>query len=730
MRKSLKITLILTFFIVFSSKTQDRYRSVADVFEKAPNLTGAAGPASVNWMQGGQSFAYKTGNNVIKNYNPAKDSEEVLFDPANFKFPGSDTPFNYANFQFTKDFRFLVFRTNIVPVWRNSGNADYYLYDIANKHLKLLAQKAYTAELSPDGTMVGFEQNGNLFVTTLATGKQKQLTFDAQKAVYNGRFGWVYEEEFVLVQGWEWSHDSKNIAFWQTNETQVPIYRYTNYTGFDENYEEVPYPRVGNKLPSVRIGIIELQTGKKTWAKVNPADGYLPRIYWTAEANKLAVVKLNRKQNHMEMYFVDIKSGNASKIFEEKSNTWVEVQSFGAGLLHMLTFPTDKKEFYWVSDRDGYSHLYLYNYKGQLIQQITKGNWDLIKVAHTDYANNKLYYTATERSPLEINLYVTNTDGSNKKLLSSQPGKHNINFGGHYYIDSWSNTNTPRQIDLYDNTGRLIKKLQANEKVSNFVKNHSYSPKTLGSFTTTDGQKIDYSLIKPFDFDSSKTYPVCMEVYGGPAHQSVFNEFGSSALHQYMAQLGYIVVQVNNRGGSGYGSAFKKIVYGKLGHYECYDFAQTAKHLASYKWIDPTRIGIKGHSYGGFTAAYSVLNYPDIYKTAIIAAPVTDWRNYDAAYTERFMGILPESEKNYNNSAVITQASKLTRKVLLTHSTADDNVHIRNTMQLASAFIDAGKDADMRIYTKGGHGIGHNSQSQQLLTQQYIDFLESNLKKQ
>ena len=726
-----KIYLLIFIIVSGSSNAQSKipYSSLQEALLSGAKLSGISGPSSVNWTKNGEKYAFKAAKNVIKLYDPATDREETIFDPSNVKFPGSDKAFTYQSFEWSKDDKYLVFRTNIRPVWRNSGYADYYMYSLDQKQLKLIAEKAYTAEISPDGKKVGFERDGNLFVTDLSTGQQQQLTSDAKDFFYNGRFGWAYEEEFMLVKGWEWSPDGASIAFWQSDERHVPLYRYTDYSGFKEHSTAIPYPRVGDENPTVRIGVIHLSSKKKVWMKIDAEKGYLPRIYWTAAKDTLAIVRLNRKQNHMELFFVNTISGNGKKVFEEKSDTWIEVASFGGGLLHMLTFPNHLKEFYWISERDGWSHLYRYDYDGKLIQQVTKGNWDLITVFHIDHKKQKIYFSSTEKSPLEKHLYVMNINGTEKKILTTTSGKHNINFGGQYFIDTWSNTTTPKQVDLCDNNGRLIKKIQDNNAVQAFIKDHQYAPQSLENFVTTDGQKIDISIIKPFDFDSTKKYPLYLEVYGGPGHQDVYNEFETNTQHQYLAQLGYVVLKVNNRGSAGYGKKFKHIVYGKLGHYECLDFAEAVKYMTSrYSWVDKNRVGIKGHSYGGFTSAYSVLQYPDIYKTAIIAAPVSDWRNYDAIYTEKFMGVLPENVENYDRSAVLNKMGTLKRKVLLTHSTSDDNVHVKNTMQLISALIDAGKDAELRIYQKGGHSIIHDLNSYILLTQQYVDFLEKNLK--
>jgi len=720
-----KVTILLFLFFHYAF-AQEPYSGLEDALATTAALTGPPGPASVNWIEEGKRYSYKSSDSKIYLFDPVRQNEELIFDPANHTFPSSSTAFEYTSFQWSKDFQFIVFRSNVRPVWRNSGYADYYLYNTKSKVLKRVAEGAYTAQLSPDGTKMGFERDGNLFVTDLASGNQKQLTSDAREFFYNGRFGWAYEEEWGLVQAWEWNAESTAIAFWQSDEREVPVFQYTDYEGFVDHYKQIPYPRVGDKNPTVKIGVVNISSSIITWMKVDCGEGYIPRIYWTADKNKLAVVHMNRKQNEMKLYFTDISTGEPTLILEEKSNAWLEVFSFGAQIMHFLYFPANTKEFFWKSERNGWSHVYRYDYTGKLLNPVTQGNWEVIKIVHMDYTRRLIYYTSTEASPLERQLYVVGFDGKGKKRLTTTPGYHQINFGGEYFIDTYSSVNEPKQVDLLTSDGKLVKKLVANDGAKNVLKLKQYSPKQLEAFTTGDGQRIDISIIKPFNFDQAKKYPLLVDVYGGPEHQSVYIQFSTDGWHQYLAQLGFVIIEVNNRGGISYGSKFKNAVYEKLGHYECYDFAEAAKYMKTKSWIDGENIFIQGHSYGGFTSAYSVVTYPDLYKAAIIASPVTDWRNYDAIYTERFMGLLPENKAIYDQQSVLDKVAKIKAKVLIVHSTGDDNVHVKNSMQLLSAMNTIGKDAEVRLYQKGGHGVAHNWESYKLLLQQYTDFLVKN----
>ena len=718
-----------------TAPTKQSFTTLQQALAASGQLRGASGPQSVNWIENGTKFSYLDGQRIIKTLSPKDQSEVVVFDGSQFKFPGTDKPFSYGAFQWSKDSKNIVFQSNFRPVYRRSGISDYYVYSVDAKSLKLVAKDAQTAELAPDGSRIGYERGGDLFTFDFATQRETRLTNDAKPAFYNGRFGWAYEEEFGLAQAWEWSPDSKFIAFWQSDEREVPIYKLTDYKGFDEKFDSLPYPRVGDKNPTVRIGVIEIANQKKEWMKVElgrdgEPDGYIPRIYWTSQTGQLALVHLNRKQNHLRLFMADGRTGVAKQIMEEKSNTWVDVFDFFAGINHLLYFPAGTNEFYWVSDRDGFAHLYRYDYSGKLLNPVTSGKWEVTYVHQIDPKAKKVYFTSTEASPMERHLFVADLDGKNKRRLTTVAGKHTVDLSpnGQYFIDRYSNVQTPTQVELRDTQGRLIKALETNAGVTTFLASHAYAPKELTSFTTSDGQKIDISIIKPTNFDPAKKYPVMLDIYGGPGAQSVYNEFANTGWHQWLAQSGYIVVGVNNRGSGGYGRDFEKIVYEKLGKFESLDFAETAKYLATQPWVDASRMAIRGHSYGGYMSSYTMLTHPGVFKVSLVGAPVTDWRLYDSIYTERYMGLIPENDAKYAASAVSPYAKNLVGKMFIAHSTMDENVHVRNTFQLMNALEDAGKDADLRIYPPGAHGVAYNQASSLLLYQQYTAYLERNLK--
>ncbi len=733
------LTLILLFcFLVQQqsfSQQKEQYTSVKEALSKSSQLSGSNGPRNVNWIDDGNRYSYMSFNSdtesmEIRAYEPATAKDELIFNNENHTFPGSDSTFEYSSFQWSKDSRHLVFQSNFRPVYRRSGISDYYLYSVEDGSLELLVKDARTAELSPDGSKIGYERDGNLFVYSLDSGEESQLTDSAEEYFYNGRFGWVYEEEFGLAQAWVWSPDSKHIAYWQTDERHVNIFKMTDYSGQHPNYEKIPYPKVGDENPKVKIGVLNVETGGHKWMEA-PENGYIPRIYWTAEENKLAIVHLNRAQNHLRLYFNDISDGTNQLVMEEQSDTWIDVFDFFAGIDHLFFFPKDSKEFFWISDRDGWSHIYRYDYQGNQKNQVTRGDWEVTYVHSVDYRNNRIYYTSTEESPLERHLYSVNFSGRNKQQHTQAEGTHDISMGSNskFYIDRYSNISTPTQVELWSVRDGKMEVLEDNTSVTEFTKSHVYSPYELFSFTTSDGQKLDGSIIKPVDFDPDKSYPLLLNIYGGPGAQGVYNTWSSDGWSQYLAQEGYVIVNVNNRGSGGYGSEFEKVVYKQLGKWEANDFVETAKYLGEKNWVDSSQIAIRGHSYGGYMTTYTMFTHPDVFDVGVATAPVTDWRFYDTIYTERYMGLLKENNEAYQQSAPLTYAKKLKGRLLLSHSTMDENVHVQNTMQLMTELTGNGLEVDLQIFPPGAHGVAFNTASYYLLYGSYVDYLNRYLKK-
>ncbi len=730
------VLLVSSFVFQQNSQAQekDRYSGVKEALSKSGQLSGSNGPGNVNWIDDGNRYSYmqfnqETQSMEIRAYDPAAQEDELIFNSNDHTFPNSDSTFEYSSFQWSKDSEYLVFQSNFRPVYRHSGISDYYLYSLEDESLTLLAEDARTAELSPDGNKIGYERDGDLFIYNIKSGEETQLTNSAEEYFYNGRFGWVYEEEFGLAQAWVWSPDSKYIAYWQTDERDVNIFQMTDYSGQHPEYEKIPYPKVGDNNPTVKIGVVNVENGQQQWMDI-PQDGYIPRLYWTSNEGQLAIVHLNRPQNHLQLLFNDVESGSSRLVMEEQSDAWIDVFDFFAGINHLFFFPQDSKEFFWISDRDGWSHIYRYGYDGNVKAQVTSGEWEVTYVHTVDYRNNRIYYTSTEESPLERHLYSINFNGRNKLKHTTVPGTHNITMGlnGKYYIDRYSNTSTPTQVELWSTMDGQMEVLEDNASVTKFTQSHVYSPRELFSFTTSDGQQLDGYMIKPTDFDSTQTYPLILNIYGGPGAQGVYNAWESDGWSQYLAQEGYVIVNVNNRGNGGYGSEFEKIVYKQLGKWEANDFVETANFMAEKDWVDESRMAIRGHSYGGYMTTYTMFTHPDIFDVGIATAPITDWRFYDTIYTERYMGLLDDNGEGYKQSASITHASNLRGDLLLSHSTKDENVHVQNTMQLMTELTGNGIEVDLQIFPPGAHGVAFNTASYYLLYKSYVDYLNRHFK--
>ncbi len=721
-------SVILTGLVYAQEKSY--YSDVRDAVAATSKLTGKPGPRSLNWIDGGNRYSYitsdSTGREEIRSFDPGTGKDDLIFDGKGMTFPDTTAAFTYRSFQWAHDSKHIVFESNFRKIYRRSGLSDYYIYSLADKTLKVAAKNARTAELSPDGSMVGYEREGNMFVYNFATKGETQLTNDATKEIFNGHYDWVYEEEFGQAQAWNWSPDSKYIAYWHFDESPVPIIQITNYEGLHNRWEQIPIPQVGDPNPLVKIGVIDIKTGRQIYLHTGETgDYYIPRIYWTSEPNTLAMMVLNRAQNDMKLFFFNVTTGARRLVMEEKNDTWVAIFNFYTNVNDMIFFPEKIHEFFWVSDRSGYYQIYRYDYQGKLVKRVTDGNWDVIKVMGINPEKQIIYYTSTEASPLEDQLYSIRFDGTHEERLSKAPGYHQFDMSPNcrYYVDTYSNVSEPKQVELWNTDGKLVKKLENNAAVGKFIATHYYSPKELFSFTTSDSVKLDCYMIKPFSFDPAKKYPVVLAIYGGPESHSVYNSFETSGWEEWLAQQGYIVVNVNNRGNADYGSAFMKIVYKKLGYWESHDFVETARYLATLPYVDSDRMAIMGTSYGGYSTVYTMLTHPGAFKVGMANSPVTDWRLYDDIYTERYMGLIPDNDSGYVKSSCMTYADSLRGKLLLIHSEMDDNVHPINTMHLLTALTNAGKDADLRIYPPGAHGAVYNDASRVLLYRVYTQYL-------
>jgi dipeptidyl-peptidase-4 len=707
------------------------YGSLVEALRSTGILAGRGGPEDVVWIDGGARFSFiaqdpSTGHEQIRVYDPESGRDSLLFSGDGVTLPGTTKPFDYESFEWTHDFKDLVFQTNVRQLFRHSAISDYYVYSLASHRLQLAGKDDRTAELSPDGTLLGEERNGDMYVVGTATHQERRLTRGATAHVYNGHFDWVYEEEFGLAQAWNWSPDSRHLAYWHVDETHEPEVQLTNYGGRHPTWEHLRIPQPGDTNATVRVGVLDVKTGANVWLDPHVAgEFYVPRLYWTSRADTLAMIVLNRKQNDMKLFFFDVRTGGSRLVMEQTSDTWIDVYDFYAGVQDLMSFPGNSHEFFWVSDRDGFQHIYRYDYSGKLVRQVTHGPWSVTRIEGTDAAQRIIYFTSTDPSPLQRQLWRVNFDGTGLERITTTTGHHDIDLSpnARYFIDSWSATTQPRQVELWSTARGKLRTMEANEPTTAWLASHEYSPVELFHFTTSDGAPIDASMIKPPGFDPSKKYPVVFAIYGGPGSQGVYDEFEPSGWNQWLAQHGYIVVNVNNRGTNNYGRDFLKVVYKQLGHYEAHDFGEAAKYLKTLPYVDGGHIAIMGTSYGGYSTMITMEMDPDLFGLGMSNSGVADWRLYDTIYTERYMSTLGDNLAGYERSSVVTNAPKLQGKLLMIHSMMDDNVHPQNTMQLFTAFTEAGKDIEERIYPPGRHGAAYDAASAILINETEFDFL-------
>jgi dipeptidyl-peptidase 4 len=712
-----------------------RFASLTDALGASGALAGRSGPRGVTWIEGGRRFSFiapgASGADEIRAMDPVTGRDTLLFTAAGVSFPDTAAPFAYQSFQWARDSRHLVFQTRFRPIYRNSGISDYYLYSLTDRTMVPAARDARTAELSPDGSMMGIEKGGDMYVYDLAQRRERRLTTGASEYVYNGHFDWVYEEEFGLTQAWSWSPDSRYIAFWQTDERPLPNLIFSDMSGRHPRYDTLRIPQPGDSNSFVRIGIATVRGGAGdapvVWLDPGETGSYyIPRIYWTSHADTLAMITLNRAQNTMKLYFFDVRSGGRRLVMTETSRAWIDVYDFFAGIRDLMTFPAGSREFFWISDRDGWQHIYRYDYSGRLINQVTRGSWSVTRVEGIDTRGQTIYYVGTEVTPLQRQLYAIRFDGTGARRITQTAGTHAIDMSPdtRFFIDRWSSTSRPRQVELWETSGpRMLRRLEDNAQVLEWVRTHAYSPTELFTFTTSDGVRIDGSLIKPPDFDPNRRYPVIFSIYGSPGSQQVYDSWGSSGWAQWLAQQGYIVVGLNHRGSNNYGAAHMKVVYGWLGRWEAHDFAEAARYLARQPWVDGARVGIMGTSYGGYATLYAMARYPDVFSVGIANSPVTDWRLYDTIYTERYMGLLPENRAGYDSASVLVNVPRIRGRVMLVHSLLDDNVHVNHSMQFLTAMANAGKDVDVRLFPPGRHGAVYNQPSRNVLYQAMDEYL-------
>lgn len=618
---------------------------------------------------------------------------------------GDSAPLKIRQFDLSEDESKILIPVNTERIYRRSSRSDYYVCDLQeNKTYPLsLNGKQQHATFSPNGSYVAFVRNNNLFIRNLEDNAEKQITFDGEKnKIINGAADWVYEEEFSFSKAFFWSADSKKIAFYRFDESAVKEFTMMMWGDLYPEPYKFKYPKAGEANSKIEIKVYNLALDSSLTMNIGQEeDIYIPRIQWSANPEVLAIQKLNRHQNRLEILLADAQNGNSELIYSEQNKYYIDITDD-------LTFLKRSDRFIISSEQDGYNHLYLFDLLGNLENQITSGEWDVDRFLGVDENRGLVYYTSSESSPLNRELYVISLDGTGKKRLSEKQGNNSVQFseGFTYYLNTYSDANSPPEITLHRNTGEKIRTLETNENLKQKINEFGFSPREFFSFTTGEGISLNGWMIKPPGFDPQKKYPVLMYVYGGPGSQTVRNSWGGgNAWYQLLAQHNLIIVSVDNRGTGARGEEFKKMTYLQLGKYETIDQIEVAKYLGSLDYVDAKRIGIWGWSYGGFMAASCMTRGTDFFSTGISVAPVTNWRYYDNIYTERFMRTPQENPDGYDDNSPINHVSQLEGHYLVVHGTADDNVHFQNTIDLVTALVNADKQFEMQIYPNSNHGI-------------------------
>lgn len=650
-------------------------------------------------------YSFKTGKEVA-----------TIFDVAtarNHKLKSFD------NYIMSPDESLILIQTETKPIYRRSFTAIYYIYNVRNRTLEPLSNNGpqQVPLFSPDSHQIAFVRNNNIYLIKLLFGNsESQVTKDGEyNKVLNGIPDWVYEEEFSYNRAFDFSADSKMIAYVRFDESQVPMYSFpwykgmapekTEYTTYPGSYD-YKYPKAGvvNSKVSVHSFDIKSRVTRKMELPVD-SDGYVPRIKFTDDPEKLAIMTLNRHQNRFDLYMANPRSAICKVAIRDEAGQYIKEQAYSD-----ITFYPE--HIVMMSERDGYNHLYLYTIGGNLVKQITKGEFEVKDFLGWDQKANVFYYTSNEGSPLRTAVYKI--DGKGKKTkLSTRTGTNNALFSKNlnYYINTYSSAQTPTLITLNNNKGQEMVTLLDNKKLKSKTAQLNMPTKEFFSFKTSEGVELNGWMMKPANFNPSKKYPVIMHQYSGPGSQQVLDKWGIGSFgdggmfEAVMCDKGYIMVCVDGRGTGGRGAAFEKCTYLSIGVKEATDQAEAAKYLSTLPYVDGSRIGIWGWSYGGYNTLMSMSEGSGAFKAGVAIAAPTDWRFYDSVYTERFMRTPKENGDGYQASSAINRASKLKGKLLLIHGSADDNVHLQNFMEYSEALVQTNIQFDTQIYTNRNHSI-------------------------
>ena len=693
---------------IFTAKSSSGFKAMKNGIHYTDILSDSSGKSLVK-------YDLKSGTKISV---IVKDNEVLL----------SGRPIDISNYTFSPDESKIVFKTNSVDIYRRSSKADNYVYDIKSKQLTQLSVdgKQMFATVSPKGNKVAFVRDNNLFIKDLDLNKEVKVTIDGKmNEIKNGWADWVYEEEFSKADFFEWNADGTKLAYVKFDESKVKEFSFDTYTNnLYPDKVTFKYPKAGENNSIVSVHIYELNTSLNFKVDIgSETDIYIPRIKWTNDANILSIQRLNRLQNKLELLYANGITGASKVILTEEAKTYVDIKED-------VIFLPNNKGFIWTSENDNYNHLYYYNNSGKLVNQITKGNWDVISFYGYDEKTNLLFFQSTEQGTINRDLYSIKLDGKSKLRLSPFNGTTDAEFsaGLKFYVSTFSDANTPAVYELHSFDGKLIKILENNAELKKLMTDYKLSKKEFFTFKNADTIELNGWMMKPRNFDSTKKYPVYMFAYNGPGSNKCNNAWEKSEFwwHSLLNQEGYIVVCVDGRGTLGRGRKFKHSTYMQLGNLEVQDQIQANVFVGNLPYVDKKRIGFMGWSYGGYMAALLISKGADYFKAAIAVAPVTNWKFYDNIYTERFLRKPADNKSGYEDNSPINFTKKIKGNFLLVHGSGDDNVHYQNSMELSRELVKNNIPFDFMTYPNKNHGIS-GGLTRTHLYNKMLKFLKENL---
>lgn len=711
----MKKTLLIV-SIIFNSVIAQEEISLENIFDGTFSTEGIG---RYEWKNNSDSYFFSKSseksldffelevskNDTIKSFSISKD----LIDNFSYSFsPNQDM---------------LLLKKNHKQLWRHSSYGTYYVYDINQISLKPVSSQPDSlrnVKFSPDSKKIAYVRNdNNLYMYEISEEKETQLTFDGSDTILNGHFGWVYEEEFGTYDSYKWSPNSQFIAFIREDQELVREYALVDY---EEQYPVVKYiryPKAGEDNPTVSIIILDLLNEEYRTVNLPDTSYYIPDIVWQVNSSNLFFATLNRKQNDWNLYKYDFELNNGTLILNDKNDTWIDRSPFTVpgsigswftkgGFRFAIM---EDGEIIWLSERDGYRHIYRNRPDGKFYNQITRGDWEVNTINAIDYKDKVIYFTAKKESEVENHLYSIKFNGSRLKKLTKEVGSHSVSFTPklNYFIDNFSSLTIPNKIFVRENSGKIIQTLRSTDRTKFDESNFTY-PQIINIFAD-DGTRLNALITYPHNFDPMKQYPVILYNYGGPGSQLVINRWGSGShlFHQFFASRDFIIFSFDNRGTGGRGKAFKDLAYGDYGKYLVKDHIAAAEYLQSLTYVDADNIGIWGWSGGGYLTNMCMTLASDYYTAGISIAPNVDPLLYDTIWTERYMGLVDENPEGYKNASVLTHVHKAKGHLLQIHGNADDNVHHQHSINLAKAYAEHGKDMEMFIYSNANHGMYNNN---------------------